>query len=170
MHYKLKCFESRGETLCDSSPVLPSESNPANTIYCILHIASPPCAMSVKVLVPSPAQELGLQPGAGCCSTCFPTSQASTASSLAPRDAVNARRSSGRAWILVKDKAHSYPKHHDAPSAIPQSGSSPSEVGRELGRDKGVMLSILSTLMLSWPQLQVSFAIAEGLGDGAMLC
>lgn len=52
MHYKLKCFESRGETLCDSSPIPPSEGNRVNTIYCIHRIPSPPRAVCVNLLVP----------------------------------------------------------------------------------------------------------------------
>lgn len=117
MHYKLKCFESRGEMLCDSSPVPPSERNPVNTIYCILHIPSPPCAVCVNVLIPSPApcnRELN---------AAAPISQPA-GHPTHPSGGMKGTPGRGwrRAWMLVKDKAPSHPEHPDALPASPQVG------------------------------------------------
>lgn len=129
MHYKLKCFESRGEMLCDSSPVPPSERNPVNTIYFILHIPSPPCAVCVNVLIPSPApcnRELN---------AAAPISQPA-GHPTHPSGGMKGTPGRGwrRAWMLVKDKAPSHPEHPDALPASPQVGFTYGRGGNGGGR------------------------------------
>lgn len=150
MHYKLKCFESRGETLCDSSPVPPSERNPVNTIYCILHIPSPPCAVCVNVLVSPQLPEPGLPPGAGCCGTCFPAGWAPTASSLGRGDAGNAGQGLGESLDPGQGQS-SFPSRASqySPSLPPGRLCPWQKWKRSWERMEGLMLSILSILVLS---------------------